>query len=210
MDTMQKPTHYIKKGGSTWEPWPFGYLNINDLDTHIKDLVALDVFPVVSVKFNDTSIWDVGIGWRNRGGTLVDREVEEDTPYFGESHAIDEKKYREATRILNAGLKPTTSFKKHSIKSGDSLNEAHAIINGDRQDSYGNPEYSFATIAEYWNIYMIARPTTLDEGALTALDVAHMMMLFKLARCSGQQTKRDNYIDIQGYAAIAADRLVKE
>ena len=60
-------------------------------------------------------------------------------------------------------------------------------------------------IAQYWAVYL----EDMKRGPLKAKDVAHMMMLFKLARCSGQVSKRDNYIDIQGYAAIVADRLIK-
>ena len=45
---------------------------------------------------------------------------------------------------------------------------------------------------------------------LDAKDVAHMMMLFKIARMSGQVVKRDNYVDLCGYASIVADRLIKE
>ena len=86
---------------------------------------------------------------------------------------------------------------------GSSLDEAKKIILGERQDSYGNPEDSFAMIAMYWETYL----GTNYSGSLSAKDVAHMMMLFKIARCSGQKPCRDNYVDIQGYAAIAADRL---
>jgi hypothetical protein len=95
--------------------------------------------------------------------------------------------------------------KLSSSSLGTSLHEARAVINGARQDSYGSPEDSFALIAEYWDAYL----RKLD-APLTALDVAHLMMLFKLARCQGQAPSRDNYIDIQGYAAIAADRLLKK
>jgi len=110
-------------------------------------------------------------------------------------------------------------------KLGASLLEAEKIINGERQNSYGNPEDSFALIAKYWQTYIEDKSTKLceDEGCpyygvphicnpyeLTALDVSHMMILFKLARCVGQAPSRDNYIDIQGYSAIAADRLIKE
>lgn len=88
---------------------------------------------------------------------------------------------------------------------GDSLNEAHKIINGERQDTYGTPEDSFSLIAKYWNVYLRQ-----NIKNITSLDVAHMMILFKIARCSGQKSARDNYIDIQGYAAIAADRLTEQ
>lgn len=105
--------------------------------------------------------------------------------------------------------KPVSQLDKNSTHElGKSLKEADDIINGERQDTYGNPEDSFALIAEYWNTYF--SEGHLDLQKLTALDVSHMMILFKLARCTGQAPKRDNYIDLQGYAAISADRLVKE
>jgi phage FluMu protein Com len=85
------------------------------------------------------------------------------------------------------------------------LTEASAIINGERLDTYGKPEDSFKIIARFWKIYLAARPK-LPES-LNALDVAHMMTLFKLARLLGQKPERDNYRDACGYLAIAADRL---
>lgn len=104
-----------------------------------------------------------------------------------------------------------------SYALGCSLEEAKQIITGERQDSYGNPEDSFLLIARYWNTYIAKKVQ--DEltarglqgnyiADLDAKDVAHMMILFKIARCQGQSPKRGNYIDIQGYAAIAADRLI--
>ena len=82
------------------------------------------------------------------------------------------------------------------------FDEAAAVINGGRQDVYGRPEHSFGLIGKYWSAYL-----GLD---VDALDVAHMMMLFKIARLSGQAVHRDNYIDIAGYTAIAADRILME
>lgn len=104
------------------------------------------------------------------------------------------------------------------INLGDSLNEAHKIITGYRQDQYGKPEDSFTLIAEYWNVYLtkvlvdkLSHESLLVlediASVLTPKDIAHMMILFKVARCNCQSHSRDNYLDIQGYAAIAADRL---
>ena len=93
------------------------------------------------------------------------------------------------------------------LELGKTLMDALEIINGERQDQYGNPEDSFALIAEYWSVYLHQRPNL--GKSLNAKDVAHLMMLFKLARCSGQQFKRDNYVDICGYSSIVADRLMK-
>jgi len=82
--------------------------------------------------------------------------------------------------------------------------EADRIINGDRQDQYGKPEHSFDRIARYWSAYLEnTNPQDLD-----ALDVAHMMVLFKVARMQGQKPCRDNYTDAAGYLAIAGDRIL--
>ena len=82
--------------------------------------------------------------------------------------------------------------------------EADKIINGERQDQYGSPEDSFERIARYWSAYLQSHETMELDG----LDVAHMMVLFKMARMQGQETCRDNYIDAAGYLAIAADRML--
>ena len=82
---------------------------------------------------------------------------------------------------------------------GSLLDEAKQTITGERQDQYGAPEDSFSRIAAYWTTYL-ARP-------VSTLDVAHLMALMKLARAQGQGFKRDTYVDLAGYAAIAADRL---
>ena len=85
---------------------------------------------------------------------------------------------------------------------GSLLDEAKQTITGERQDQYGAPEDSFSRIAAYWTTYL-ARP-------VSTLDVAHLMALMKLARAQGQGFRRDNYVDLAGYAAIAADRLAPE
>lgn len=81
------------------------------------------------------------------------------------------------------------------------LEEAQNIVKGSRVEDYGTPEASFSTIAAYWTAYL----TTCNSPgeALTARDVALMMILFKVARESNKH-KRDNLVDIAGYAACAA------
>ena len=82
---------------------------------------------------------------------------------------------------------------------GSLLDEAKRTITGERQDQYGAPEDSFGLIARYWTIYL--------GSPVSPRDVAHLMALLKLARAQGQGFRRDNYVDLAGYAAIAADRL---
>ena len=96
-----------------------------------------------------------------------------------------------------------------SGKRGKILQEAYKIINGKRQDMHGNPEDSFALIGKYWTIYLAHNGILIDDGVIEIQpkEVAEMMMIFKMARMSGQIPSKDNYRDIAGYAAIAADMV---
>lgn len=81
------------------------------------------------------------------------------------------------------------------------LEQAQAIVDGARQDDYGNPEDSLSRIAEYWNVYL---EKELKPGcAMSPKDVAMMMVLLKVAR-EGHGHKLDNLIDGAGYFELAA------
>lgn len=84
---------------------------------------------------------------------------------------------------------------------GAVLMQAHTTINGERQDQYGNAEDNFKAIAEFWNEYLSDHL----QASLTAHDVAMMMCLLKIARIKTGAGKEDNYVDLCGYAALAAD-----
>lgn len=75
--------------------------------------------------------------------------------------------------------------------------EALRTINGERQDQYGRPENTFALIASLWSSYLGV--DVKDEN------VADMMCLFKIAREKGGKGKRDNIVDLIGYAALGAE-----
>jgi len=79
------------------------------------------------------------------------------------------------------------------------LKEANTIIYGDREKTYGHPSKNLETIATMWNAYLNAKN---DKGALTAKDVAGLMMLVKVARFANDPNHRDNLVDICGYAAL--------
>lgn len=64
---------------------------------------------------------------------------------------------------------------------------------------YGPPEDVFADIADLWSAYAG------DGRKYTVLDVAHMMVLLKMARAKHNPKHTDNYVDIAGYAACAAE-----
>jgi hypothetical protein len=79
------------------------------------------------------------------------------------------------------------------------LKEAHAIIYGDREKTYGHPSKNLKTIAVMWNAYLNAKP---GGNEVNAKDVAALMMLVKVARFANDPTHRDNLVDICGYAAL--------
>jgi len=83
--------------------------------------------------------------------------------------------------------------------------EALRLVYGDRGEAYGHPIVEHQRIADYWSTYLAA-----DHGlskVLSALDVAHMMILLKIAR-AGHKYREDNLIDVAGYA-LCAQRIHK-
>lgn len=86
-------------------------------------------------------------------------------------------------------------------RRGRVLLKAVEIINGERQDSYGNPEDTFEEIALVWNWWLEGK---LDEK-LTPDDVAMMMSLLKIAREKNGAGKTDNVVDACGYLGLYED-----
>lgn len=79
----------------------------------------------------------------------------------------------------------------------DVLNEASQLITGDRNRTYGSPTQNFADTAAVWNT--ILRRKLKDGEQITPGEVAAMMVGLKLVRMVAQP-KRDNWVDIAGYA----------
>ena len=105
-------------------------------------------------------------------------------------------------RIAEEVNKPKAEVnKKRVLKAKESiLTEAHNIIYGDREKTYGHPAKNLKTIAAMWSAYM----NNMDDGnfIVTAKDVAAMMMLVKVARFANDPSHRDNLVDVCGYAAL--------
>ena len=83
---------------------------------------------------------------------------------------------------------------------GDCLDEAKALINGERQKDYGRPDDNINTIALFWSGYL----SQLTGGVvyLTGRDVCNMQSLLKIAR-DIHTPKHDNCVDVAGYIAIS-------
>jgi uncharacterized protein DUF6378 len=77
------------------------------------------------------------------------------------------------------------------------LFEAARLIVGDRNQTYGSPTENFQNTADMWNALLGHK---LKEGQkITPTEVATLMIALKLARTVAQP-KRDNFVDIAGYA----------
>ena len=81
------------------------------------------------------------------------------------------------------------------------LDEARRITASDRQEDYGHPSDDFARTALMWTAILAGKLR--DNTAVTASDVPLCMIAVKLARQSHRH-KRDNLVDIAGYARTAA------
>jgi hypothetical protein len=81
------------------------------------------------------------------------------------------------------------------------LHTAINVTSGDRRRDYDKATPNHARIARHWNAYIQSRKD--PNAELTPLDVAHLMVLLKIARAVYTPT-RDTYVDIAGYARCCA------
>lgn len=80
------------------------------------------------------------------------------------------------------------------------LTDAAVCVCSDRNAQYGEPEDNFDVIAAMWSAYL--------GIPLHAMDVASMMILFKVGRlATAEKPSRDSYVDIAGYAACGGGMI---
>ena len=87
------------------------------------------------------------------------------------------------------------------VKDETVCEEAERIVGGDRSPQYGHPTKNFEQTADLWMDYLGERD--LAQDPIEPKDVAMMMILLKIARESNR-SKRDNVVDIIGYAKTLA------
>lgn len=80
------------------------------------------------------------------------------------------------------------------------LTEAHRIIYGEREQTYGDPSKNLRSIAGFWNHYIASKYGT--DSRLTPTDVCAMMRLLKEARLINTPGHHDSLVDLCGYAAL--------
>jgi len=79
------------------------------------------------------------------------------------------------------------------------LEEATALIHGDREQTYGHPSKNLTNIAQQWRLYMLQKYGA--DVDLSAEDVCWMMADLKKARQMNVY-KRDNLVDAIGYVGL--------
>lgn len=83
----------------------------------------------------------------------------------------------------------------HNNTADTLLAEADRLVSSDRQDSYGHPFDNYSRLAALWSV--------LFETDITPEQAALSMVLVKVAR-EMNTPKRDNAVDIAGYAKVLA------
>lgn len=77
------------------------------------------------------------------------------------------------------------------------MQQADKCVNGQREQDYGTPEQNFQIIADLWSAY---------KGiSFSAVDVAMMMSLLKIARIRSGGGTGDSFVDLAGYAACGGE-----
>lgn len=82
------------------------------------------------------------------------------------------------------------------------LKKANECVTGSRAQDYGSAERNFELIAKLWSTYL--------DADISAVDVAMMMALLKIARIKSGRWHEDNFVDLAGYAACAGEIASKE
>lgn len=92
-------------------------------------------------------------------------------------------------RRINVRQRRRSTDKPESI-----LDEASKLVNGDRASDYGDMVENWTRIAKMMSAYLGVE--------ITARNAADLMSIVKLSR-SANKAKRDNYVDLAGYAHVA-------
>lgn len=79
----------------------------------------------------------------------------------------------------------------------DLLAEAERLVNGDRNNQYGDPRQDFQRTATMWGAYLGVE--------IQPHDVAALMAMLKLSRIRWSPAKLDSWADLAGYAACGWD-----
>jgi hypothetical protein len=85
--------------------------------------------------------------------------------------------------------------------AGEVLNGVAELVGGDRAKTHGDKLTNHQNIARLWSAFL--------QVNITADQVALMMVLLKVARTQHGGLNHDDYADMAGYAAVAAECVGK-
>lgn len=98
---------------------------------------------------------------------------------------------------------------KPANRCAEVLTKAFELTGGDRAKTHGDKRQNHQNIANLWNAYLGIAADADTVGVLarplTAADVAILMCLLKIARMKSGTFNLDNFIDLAGYAGVAAE-----
>lgn len=95
---------------------------------------------------------------------------------------------------------PRDLYETQDVTDGETiLEEAHSLVNGERQASYGHPSRDLVCTAGMWSAFLTRRFGV--DLTLTGEDVGCLMSLLKLSRLAGNPGHRDSLVDAAGYLA---------
>ena len=100
-------------------------------------------------------------------------------------------------KLLAPGLRECMTGKPAPPAPGI-LAEAQQLVAGARQKAYDHPSTNYKRVAQGWAVLVNA-----NNGVINAKTAALMMIWLKMTR-EAHATKRDNLVDIAGYAQVAS------
>lgn len=136
-------------------------------------------------------------GWINSRGARVEYLL----AYEMGLEVLDAVTLMPVTNVLRAVVAVERQAEQEDPACESVLSEAQRLTSGARQSSYGHPREDFARTALMWT--GILRSKLREGEAVGPGDVPLCMIAVKLARQTHHH-KRDNLVDIAGYARTAA------
>jgi len=132
--------------------------------------------------------------------SLISNQLLMDTTMGFNTPSKVAKSHSEIAEEIIQGAKKETKSRADNRRG--LLDTVASFVCVDRNNSYGEPEDSFACIAELINAYL--KPKYKDIN-LSASDVAVLLTLLKVGRLAYNNKHMDSWLDTAGYAVCGAD-----
>lgn len=173
------------------------YFNFPAFDD-ARDKLVMEGWNVISPADLDREIGFDPYDWTdlNKIGFSLEAAIDRDVAALKKSDAIfmldgwEKSTGARAEKALAEWMRLEVIYQLDSQQE-DVLEEALRLTSGDRQASYGPPDQDFQRTAAMWS--------AIKGVKFEAREVAMFMIALKLSR-ETHQRKRDNWVDIAGYA----------